>query len=102
MMWYRNGEYSKKANVHDITKKFFLEQKYFILGDIFKIAKNLITSAFFLSRHILNNRHALAKASNATLESLKMIMCLTVRCFSVSNLNMAKQAMLFDSPQHGF
>ena len=31
-----------------------------------------------------------------------MIMRLIVQCFSVSDLNMAKQAMLFDSPQHGF
>ena len=34
--------------------------------------------------------------------SLKMIMWLTVWWFSVSDLNMAKQAMLFDSLQHGF
>ena len=36
------------------------------------------------------------------IESWKMIMWLIVPCFSVSDLNMAKQAMLFDSPQHGF
>ena len=29
-------------------------------------------------------------------------MRLIVPCFSVSDLDMAKQAMLFDSPQHGF
>ena len=31
-----------------------------------------------------------------------MIMWSIVQCFSVSDLNMAKQAMLFDSPQDGF
>ena len=40
---------------------------------------------------------------NLLIESLKMIMWF-INCvmFFVSVLNMAKQAMLFDSPQHGF
>ena len=38
---------------------------------------------------------------NLLIESLKMIKWLIVQCFSLSDLNMAKQAMLFDSPQHG-
>ena len=38
-----------------LEEKFFLEQKYFILTDIyFKISKNLITLALFL-RQILEN-----------------------------------------------
>ena len=49
----------------------------------------------------------MAKALNAALVKLtdwimKLIMWLIVRCFSVCDLNMAKQAMLFDSLQHGF
>ena len=81
---------------------------YFILGGIlFKITKNLVTSAFvfFTEGDTKKHRYALAKASNAALvklELLKMVMWLIVRCFSVSDLIIAKQAMLFDSLQHGF
>ena len=42
---------------------------------------------------------------NLLIKSLKMIIQLVVRCFSLSetsNVNViVKQAMLFDSPQHG-
>ena len=80
----------------------------------FKIPKNLITVAFlyfflsFLSRKILKNTNMPWQKTqmlhwlNLMIESLKMIMWLVVRCFSVSYLNMAKQTMLFDSPQHAF
>ena len=80
----------------------------------FKIPKNLITVAFlyfflsFLSRKILKNtnmpwqKRKMLHWLNLMIESLKMIMWLVVRCFSVSYLNMAKQTMLFDSPQHAF
>ena len=87
---------------------------YFIHEDIFsfKIPKNLITSAFFffffLPRQILKNTDMVRQKPqmlhwwNVMIESLKMIIWLIVRFFSVSDLNMAKQAMLFDSPRHGF
>ena len=39
---------------------------------------------------------------NLLIESLKMIMWLNVRFSSVSDLNMTKQEMLFDTPQHSF
>ena len=54
------------------TLLFFLEQKYFILGDIiFKIPKNLITSAFFFAEaDTKKHRYASAKASNAALVKL--------------------------------
>ena len=79
---------------------FFLQQKYSLFSEtyFFKIPKNLITSSVFLPRQILKkHRYASPKASYPALvkliESLKMIMWLIVRCFSVSNLKMAKQAM---------
>ena len=74
----------------------------------FKISNNLITSAFFFAEADTKKHwYALAKASNAALVKLtdwiiKMIMWLIVSCFSVSDLNIAKQTVLFDSPQHGF
>ena len=54
------------------TLLFFLEQKYFILGDIiFKIPKNLITSAFFFAEaDTKKHRYASGKASNAVLVKL--------------------------------
>ena len=91
------------------TLFFFLEQKiYFILGDIFfKIPKNLITLVSFLAEaDTKRHRYVLAKASNTAMVKLTDWIIkndhVIVWCFSVSDLNMAKQAMLFGSPQHGF
>ena len=66
----------------------FQRNTYFILGDVFffKIPKNLIASAFFfVEEDTKKHKYASAKASNAALvKTLKMIMCLTVCCFSLS------------------
>ena len=81
---------------------------YFILGDIFfKIPKNLITLVSFLAEaDTKRHRYVLAKASNTAMVKLTDWIIkndhVIVWCFSVSDLNMAKQAMLFDPPQHGF
>ena len=128
-IWNENTDIYVHNTVHDLRYKikfencvkdknnFFIKRIiaflswtkiYFILGGIlFKIPKNLVTSAFvfFTEGDTKKHRYALAKASNAALvklELLKMVMWLIVRCFSVSDLIIAKQAMLFDSLQHGF
>ena len=82
---------------------------YFILEDMFfKIPKNIFTSEFFLPRQILKNKdmpwqkRQILHWKNSLTESLKIIMWLIVQRFSVSDLNMAKQAVIFGSPQHDF
>ena len=58
-----------KKNFFMQRKIAFLEQKYFILGNIFfKIPKNLITSAFFTKTDM--HRYVSAKVSNAALVKL--------------------------------
>ena len=55
------------------TLLFLFEQKYILFLEAYflKIPKNLITSAFFLSRQIPKNiRYVLAKTSNAALVKL--------------------------------
>ena len=92
------------------TLFFFLEQNNILFSQtyFFKIPKNLITSAYFLPRQILKNidmpqqKPLMLHWWNLLIESLKMIMWLTVWCYLVSDLSMAKQAMLFECPQHGF
>ena len=89
------------------TLLFFLEQKYILFLEtyFFKIPKNLITSAFFFAEaDTKKHRYASAKASNAALVKLadwiiKNDHGLIMQCFSVSDLKIANQAMLFDSPQ---
>ena len=100
----------KKTFLSSETLHFFPEQKYILFSEIyfFKIPKNLITSLFFFAKaHTKKYRYALAKASNAALVKLidwiiKNDHVINCAMFSVSDLNMAKQAMLFDSPQHDF
>ena len=83
---------------------------YFILGGIlFKIPKNLVTSAFlfFTEGDTKKHRYALAKASNAALVKLtdwiiKNDHVINSEMFFTKWLNMAKEVILFHSPQHGF
>ena len=95
-----------------LSKKmlFFIGQKYILLSEtyFFKIPKNLITSAFFFAEaDTKKHRYASAKASNAALVKLtdwiiKNDHVINWATLFVSDLNMIKQAMLFDSPQHSF
>ena len=91
------------------TLLFFLEQKYILFLETYfsKTPKNLITSVIsFGEADTKRHRYALAKASNAALVKRTDWIIkndrVIVWCFSVSDLNMAKQAILFDSPRHGF
>ena len=81
---------------------------YFILGDIFFSDSKEFNylSISFGEADTKRHRYALAKASDAALVKRTDWIIkndrVIVWCFSVSDLNMAKQAILFDSPQHDF
>ena len=87
---------------------FFLEQKYILFSDkfVFKIPKNLVIylNIFFDKADTKKHRYASAKALNTALVKLTDWIIENDHVsimwyFSVTDLNMAKQAMLFDSPQ---
>ena len=61
-----------------------------------------MSKEIFIVRNRITLQAAILEAAVLMIESLKMIKWLIVQCFSVSDLNMTKQGMLFDSPQRGF
>ena len=75
------------------TLLFFFEQKYILFSEayFFKILKNLITSAIFLAEADTKNidkprqKPEMLHWQNLLIESLKIIMRLIVRFFSVSD-----------------
>ena len=84
---------------------FFLEQKYILFSETF-VFKNLVIylNIFFDKADTKKHRYASAKALNTALVKLTDWIIENdhvsiMWCFSVTDLNMAKQAMLSDSPQ---
>ena len=87
------------------TLLFFLEKKYILFLETYFFSDSWefnYFSIFYVEADTKKHRYASAKASNATLVKLTDWIIKNDHVIFCKRFNMAKQAMLFDSPQHGF